>query len=224
MKLPFFRHSVFLLGVVALSACASPAEMQSMVVVRPPVASVAPSSPFRNTLTIARVEGGEETNPLCTSQVDNAAFQGALRASLEQTALLAPSPASSRFELFASLGSLNQPLIGLDLTVLSNVNYRVVERRTGQVWFQDTVVGSYTATFGDSPLAIQRLRLANEGSIRENIQGFTGRVAGTRPPAGFKPATTSLEEKLRDLKKLLDDGLINQDEHDRKKRQILNTL
>lgn len=224
MKPKFFRHSGFLLGVVVVSACASPAEMQSMVVVRQPAQAVAPGSPFRNALTVARVQGGEETNPLWTSQVDNASFLGALRESLERNDLLAAAPASARFDLFAVLGSLDQPLFGLDLSVNSNVNYRVVERTTGSIWFSDTVVGSYTATFGDSPLAIQRLRLANEGSIRENIKKFIGGLADVRPPAGSKPDASSLEEKLRGLKKLLDDGLINQDEHDRKKRQILKSL
>ncbi len=58
---------------------------------------------------IARVDGGETTNPLWTSEVDGAAFQGALRASLEQNDLLAKTAPSSRFDLFATLGSLNQP-------------------------------------------------------------------------------------------------------------------
>lgn len=220
----FYRLLVFLLGALALSACASPAEMQNMVVARQSVVTAEPNSPFKNALMIARIDGGETTNPLWTSEVDGTAFQGALRVSLEQNYLLAQKPSSPRFDLFATLGSVNQPLFGLDMTVSSSVNYRVVERKTQLAWFEDTVFASYTATFSDSPLGVQRLRLANEGSIRENIKKFITQLVRTRPPTGSKPDTSSSEEQLRKLKKLLDDGLINQEEFDYKKRQILKDI
>jgi hypothetical protein len=224
LKQPFRHVLVFLLGAVALSGCASPAEMQNMVVARQAAVSNLPTSPFRSALIIARADGGETTNPLWTSEVDNTAFRGALQASLEQNDLLADPPASSRFDLFATLASMNQPLFGLDLSVGSNILYRVVERKTRLTWFDETVYASYTATFSDSPLAIQRLRFANEGSIRENIKEFIKRLVATRPPTGVKPDTPPLEERLQSLRKLLDDGLINQEEFDRKQRQILENL
>ena len=195
-----------------------------MVVARQSVVSAAPNTLFRNALVIARVDGGETTNPLWTSEVDGAAFQGALRVSLEQNDLLAKTLPSSRFDLFATLGSVNQPLFGLDLAVSSTVAYRVVERKTQLDWFNDSVFASYTATFSDSPIAIQRLRLANEGSIRENIKKFIRRLVETQPPTGSKPDTPSSEERLRGLQKLLDNGLITQEEFDRKKRQILKDI
>ncbi|NQU58716.1 MAG: SHOCT domain-containing protein [Rhodospirillales bacterium] len=213
-----------LLGVLALSACSSPAELQNMVVTNQSVISAATGSPFKNALAISQVQGGEETNPLWTSEVSGAAFHGALQASLKQNNLLADNPSASRFELTAFLGSLNQPLIGLDLTVSSTVSYRVIERKTKMAWFDDTVVGSYTAQFGDSLIAIQRLRFANEGSIRENIKNFISRLIATRPPAGSKPNAPSTEKQLRNLKKLLDDGQITQREYDRRKRRILKDL
>jgi hypothetical protein len=118
-------------------------------------------------MVIAKIDGGETTNPLWTSEVEGPAFQGALRASLEQNNLLAKTLPSSRFDLFATLGSLNQPLFGLDLTVSSTVLYRVVERKTQLNWFNDSVFASYTATFSDSPMAMSYGRkwcLASESS------------------------------------------------------------
>ena len=224
LKQSLRRLLVFLLGALALSACASPAEMQNMVVARQPVVIAEPNSSFRNALAIARIDGGETTNPLWTSEIDGAAFQGALRESLEQNDLLAKTLPSSRFDLYATLGSVNQPFIGLDMTVSSTVMYRVVERKTKLNWFKDSVFASYTAKFSDSLIGIQRLRFANEGSIRENIKEFIRRLVKTQPPAGSKPDTSSSEEQLHKLKKLLDDGLINQEEYDRKKHQILNSL
>ena len=224
MKQSFHSLLVFAIGALALSACASPAKMQNMVVAHQSVMSAAPSSPFTNAFNIAHVDGGETTNPLWTSEVDNTAFRGALRASLEQNDLLAHASSSSKFDLFATLASVNQPLVGLDMTVSSNVNYRVVERTTGVNWFEEVIFASYTATFSDAFLGVERLRLANEGSIRENIKEFIKRLIGTQPPAGSKLETSSSEERLSKLKKLLEDGLINQEEYDRKKRQVLKEL
>ena len=34
---------------------------------------------------------------------------------------------------------------------------------------KETIIASYTAGFSDSVVAVKRLRLANEGSARENI-------------------------------------------------------
>jgi membrane protein YdbS with pleckstrin-like domain len=49
---------------------------------------------------------------------------------------------------------------------------------------------------------------------------------GGRPPIAVSAATpsTSGADKLRDLKKLLDDGLINQAEYDAKRKQLLDQL
>lgn len=214
---------------MSLSACASPAEMQNMVVARQPAVTAEPNSSFKNALTIARVDGGEATNPLWTSEVGGAEFQGALKASLEKNDLLAKSQGASRFDLFASLGSVNQPLFGLDLTVGSTVIYRVVERDTQLDWFSDSVIGSYTATFSDAPIAIQRLRLANEGSIRENIKEFIKQLISTAPPISSRSTITnsgksSAEKLLQNLNKLLDDGLITKEDFDHKKQEILKGI
>ena len=44
------------------------------------------------------------------------------------------------------------------------------------------------------------------------------------PPPATKPVTSSAKERLLELKRLLDDGLINQEDYDLKKRQILKDI
>jgi len=73
-------------------------------------------------------------------------------------------------------------------------------------------------------MAIQRLRFANEGSIRENIKEFIKRLVGTEPPTGAKPDALSTEERLRSLLKLLEKGLIKRNGYDHKKRKILEGI
>ncbi|MCS6780659.1 MAG: hypothetical protein NZ555_13270 [Geminicoccaceae bacterium] len=42
--------------------------------------------------------------------------------------------------------------------------------------FATLVIESYTATFADAALGVERLRLANEGSMRRNIETFIDRL------------------------------------------------
>lgn len=165
-----------LLALAMLSACASPAEMNNMIVNQRALVSSVPDTPFIGAITINRVTGGEQTNPLWTSQIDNVAFTGALERSLENSGLLAPGLPKARFSLDATLSAVNQPLFGLDMTVASRVNYHLKEIQTNKIWFDDSISASHTATFSDSAIGIQRLRFANEGSIRENISVFIKRL------------------------------------------------
>jgi hypothetical protein len=225
----YYRLVAAILIATALSACASPAEMQNMVVAQQTIETSSLNTPFKNALVIASVKGGENTNPLWTSEVDGAAFQGALNISLEKNDLLAKTPSASRFDLFATLGSIDQPIFGLDMTVSSTVVYRVVERETQLDWFNDSVFASYTATFSDAVIGVQRLRFANEGSIRENIKEFIKRVVRTQPPTEPRPKVSKsdkpyADELLRKLNKLLNNGLINKKEFDHKKREILKGI
>jgi len=165
-----------------LVGCASPAEVKNMTVDQSTFVASVPDTPFKNGLTIKQVNGGEETNPLWTSEVSNSGFGEALKQSVQQSGLMAPTPLEARYDVYATLASMDQPLFGLDFQVTSRVNYRVIERETLKTWFDEGVVSSYTATFSDAALAIQRLRFANEGSIRENITEFIKRLMSVDKP------------------------------------------
>lgn len=165
--------SIFALA--SLIACASPAEVQNMVV-RDTSLMAPGTSPFAGNLMISEVRGGEATNPLWTSEVDNESFRGALQQSLLSTGYLSADPAKATFSVEAELSDLDQPIFGLDLTVRSLIRYRIQNQSTIDVWFDEPVIVSYTATFGDAAIAIKRLRLANEGSIRLNIESFLRKI------------------------------------------------
>jgi hypothetical protein len=177
--------SVLCLGLLA--ACAQPARVQNMVANR--TAAVLPAdSPLKEAICVAEVTGGEETNPLWTSEVDNAGFAGALTASLRNNSLLGPSDERCAYDLNANLLGLAQPIMGFDLTVTSNINYSVIERSNQIPYFQTTVQKPFTADFSSSLLAIERLRLANEGAIKDNIAEFIRRLLDHTPPPDPAPA------------------------------------
>lgn len=171
----FSRLRAVLFAMAALgllSACASGAKPEAMAVAKSP--EIATNQALQGAMQVGTITGGTETNPMLMSQVDDAAFRTALEDSLRNHGYLAPSSAAARFTVDAQLQNLDQPIFGLTLTVVSSVTYDVQgpsERRS----FPITRSGE--ATFGDSPIAVERLRLANEKSIQANIRAFLAEIA-----------------------------------------------
>jgi hypothetical protein len=224
-------HGMLALTVLILSACASPAVLENMIVTLQDVRDVSPSPDFENAIAIVQVKKGKETNSLLPLKVDNASFQKALSASLQQNGLLAVPQSLSKFDLFANLESLNQPLFGGDFKVTSNIRYRVVERGTKITWYEELISASYTTVYSNTGLPVGGMRFANEGAIRENIKEFITRLSKKNPPdvngaeeSVSEPNPLSAIQKLHDLQKLLDDGLIKKDEYILKRDLILNNL
>ena len=171
-RLSFTLISLFLVGL--LSACATPARMSAMIPERSAETTIAERSPLFSSIRLGSVIGGESTNPLWTSQVGNAEFRSAMRSALANHAMLANG--LGKFELQIHLMGLSQPLLGLDMTVTSTAKYDLVNIQTRKSEFTETIVTPYTAKFGDAFIGTERLRLANEGSIREIIKSFIQRL------------------------------------------------
>ena len=177
------RIRLLVIGAIAVtqSACATPARIENMVA--PATADgVAPNSVLAQAICVTEVTGGEETNPLWTSEVDDASFRAALETSLRNNRLAASSADDCRYDLEANLLGLAQPSFGFNMEVTSHVNYSVLERPSGDPYYLTTVTAAYTAPFGDAFLGVTRLRLANEGSIRANIRQFIEELAAYDPP------------------------------------------
>jgi hypothetical protein len=133
-----------------------------------------PSAAVARGVILGPVAGGERTNPLWTSQVDNAPFAAALEESLRTAGLLAERD-GARYELKAILVKLDQPLLGLNMTVKSEIRY-VLTDRAGAVVLDEVIAASHTATMGEAFAGVKRLRLANEGSARKNIAELIQRL------------------------------------------------
>ena len=209
-----------------VAGCASPARVDQMAASGQPAQRVAETL-LRNNVAIRDVTGGQETSPMWKSNVGNGEFNLALEESLRNVGLLAPNRQAGRFTLTAHLQSLEQPMFGLDMTVTASVNYVVVERASGKEIFQRTVAVPYTAKLGDAFVGVERLKLANEGAIRTNISQLIDELFRLRIDAVAVPATAagtaqSTEEKLMELKRLSDDGLITKEVYLERQKAILN--
>lgn len=166
------RILAILAAILYLSGCASGAKMGNMVY----EGSVkAYDTALESNVDVTNVSGGKETNPAWTSEIDNDAFAGALQQSLRKQGLLS---GNGRFQLEALLLEVDQPMFGLDFEVTTHVRYILTDHdNNGSVVMNETIVAPYTATIGDAFAAIKRLRLANEGSGKANIQSLLEKLS-----------------------------------------------
>jgi hypothetical protein len=158
-----FGRVLVILALLApgLAACATP---QAMTVV-----GVTNANPkYRNAIAVRSVSGGAAMNVLTMPGVPNEPLKTALENSLAASGYLARS-GTPKFHVDAEIKNLDQPLIGLDLTVTADVTYKV----SGAGSTADYPVrSSGKATFSDSPIAADRLRIANERAMQDNIKLF----------------------------------------------------
>ncbi len=178
----FFRGAVPLLAI-ALAACAAPAAPDRMAAPAARAADVAAASPLRQAIAVGPVGGGEETDPMWTSEVGNAEFRQALELSLERRGYLSRDPGEARFRLEAFLVELKQPRSGYTLHVASYVRYKLLRAADDAVMIDELISGSAKATLGDSLVGIKRLQIANEKAMRNNIAAFLLRLRAFEPPA-----------------------------------------
>jgi hypothetical protein len=160
--------TIRLLMLVSLSAflfgCASGAKMENMTYLE---SQKTYDKSLQNEIGVSDVSGGKDTNPAWTSEISNAAFYGALKASLSEQGLLSNS---GKYSLKVYMKKVEQPLFGIDMTVTTHVTYVLTDTTNNTVVLDKTVVAPYTATIGDAFVGAQRLRLANEGSGKRNIE------------------------------------------------------
>jgi uncharacterized lipoprotein YajG len=155
-----------------LGGCATPATSQAMTVKPGTTASVNPK--LKGAVKVADVTGGKETNPLWTSQVDNAGFKKALSDSLAISGYLAPDASKATYSVSAELMELEQPIFGFNFDVKSNVKYKLAGPAAARAY---PVKATGTATVSDAFVAIERLRIANERSVLENIKQFVNELS-----------------------------------------------
>jgi hypothetical protein len=176
------------LAALSVCACASPSNPAAMVAAASPDVVFSSGSALHQNVELGTVDGGRETNPLWTSQVSSEDFAEALRGSFQAHAILTTQGGDYRLD--ATLMELNQPFAGLDMSVHSTVRYALTEVASGDVVYEEVISERYTATMGDAFVGVERLRLANEGSIRANIERLISQLHD-QFGAGAAPAATA---------------------------------
>jgi len=166
--------------IVGLAGCASSADPAAMVVAAPAATAKPFPAALQHAMCVRNVTGGEKTNPMWASKVDNEGFKAALSSSLDASGLSA-APACA-FPIDANLLGLSQPSFGFDITVTAHVNYKVYQP-SGDPLLLATIDSPYLAKMSEAFVGVERLKKANEGSIRTSILMFLDKLRDTTPAA-----------------------------------------
>ncbi len=168
-----------LVATVALifSGCDSFARVDFMVVNGSKYAAREPlTKEFKNNISVIRVSGLKNNYPIGISEIGNTQFKIALEKSLLEANLLNAIPQSSAFHLNANLFEVKQPGVSLDFTVSASVQYELVETSSGAVVYSEKITKLYTSYMKDSFVGFERLRFANEGAAKANIEELIKRL------------------------------------------------
>lgn len=166
---------VLALPAVLFIGCASPAKQENMVY--RPQAPLSYDSALYKGVNLQNAAGGQKTNPMWTSEISTEAFSEAVKSTLEEEGLFSEN---GRYQLAIEMQKTDQPMFGMNLTVTTYVNYVLTDSSNSTVILNETITAPYTATVGDSFAAIKRLRLANEGSGKENIKGLLEKLSALK--------------------------------------------
>lgn len=158
--------TLFLLAALFLGGCASGAQPEAML-----ARMTVPVHQSQSDLSVT-VIGGKETSKMWVSQISDQDFVQALQDSIVQAGLFrkatATSPAAYKLDTF--IVQLNQPMFGASMTVSMEVNYSLARTNPKEVIWQKALTSTYTAPFSEAFIGATRLRKANEGAARKNIE------------------------------------------------------
>jgi len=160
--------SVILLLIVAvtITGCASPASVKGMV----PSFDHTSFISTNKTLMIAEVKGGEKTNPMLYSRIENEGFQEALTTTLKRSGIFKDvfTDKKGDCKIYAEIVSQElQP--GLTITSTLFINYKLVEAKSSRELWKENILSQYDAKFEEAPYGALRAQKANEGAVRDNL-------------------------------------------------------
>ncbi len=164
ISIPFLLGLVFL--ALTMTGCfAAGARAKAMMPEQIEVGTQHPSS-----VSLA-VQGGQETNPFYESEISNEAFIEALQDALSKSGIFTKVSQSSEadYRLEVLLDKVHQPILSLATTVTLETHWKLMQVNSGKIVWQEFIKSSYEAAFLPNLYGVARLRVANEGAARENI-------------------------------------------------------
>ena len=160
-----------ILFATLIAGCSTPARVGDMVDQTGQRSSLNTEN-LKTNIFVDSVIGGEETNPLWTSEIGSKEFQTTLEQSLAKAGLLDIVRDDSAYLLNVNMLKVDQPWGGIDMTVTATVSYVLTDRLSRQEIYNRTIAIPYTAEFSEAFLGVERLRKANEGAARVSIKQF----------------------------------------------------
>jgi hypothetical protein len=156
-----------------ITGCATASKPEAMV-----VGKIELAKKHAATLSL-KVTGGSETSSAGSSKISNADFTTALTNSITSSELFSKllDAASSDYHLDVMIARLDQPMMGFNMTVTLETNWKLTRKSDGSVVWQRAIPSTFKATMDDAFAGVTRLRLANEGAARTNIEAALKEMA-----------------------------------------------
>jgi len=185
------KFMIFFIAVFAgiVSGCATGAVSTKMV---PLEYSIQKKQPY---VVAVQTTGGKETNPAWVSQISSESFKEALVESINKSGAFSAIVQADHadYMLDVDIVDLDQPIWGgIDMTVTMTAKWKLTSMKDKAVVFQENITKPYKAAFGDALIAAERLRLANEGTARENIREGLKKISELPLTAESKVASATL--------------------------------
>jgi hypothetical protein len=171
---PRITQGFIALTVSILAGCASPSIDSSALV---PTDAIVRRI-HGGTVNIS-ASGAHETNPRWFLLVSNENLREALETSVLRYGIFSRVIQSSdtNYRLDVALLGLKQPWFGASLKVTAEMSWKLTDVHSGRILWQQDTTCPYTAAFGEALQATNRLEIANEGAIRENIKAGIEQMA-----------------------------------------------
>lgn len=130
------------------------------------------------------VTGGSETSGMGASKISNADFAEAITSSIAQSGVFSRiMPAGSGdYALGVQIVRLDQPMFGLSFTVTLECTWRLTRQSDGRIVWEKSISTPFTASTSDAFAGTTRLRLANEGAARTNIEEAIKQLGALKLP------------------------------------------
>lgn len=171
-KMKNFKYTSILAISIVLFGCAfSPAKIENMIYHGDKKKY---TENLKNNIEILCVLGGEETRLEWGAKINGNDFHKTVRKSLSEQGLL--SDKNGEYQLKIRILKIKQPAVGFSATVITYIRY-ILTNNSNSVVFDETVTSSYTAAVKDAFVGATRLRLATEGSARNNIEIFLKKLS-----------------------------------------------
>lgn len=124
------------------------------------------------TVSLSDSIGGQETNPLWTSQISNSAFTEALSNALVKSGIFSEviKASNADYILDVTIVDYNKPWAGIDFDIRMTTTWELTDGQTLLPVWSETFETIYHAKFSEALFAAERLQKANEGAVRVNIK------------------------------------------------------
>lgn len=166
------RLVILLFVTVILTGCLKPIPTENMIPTQIGNEYLIYSGLLYRSISVSKVGGGKETNPVMFSEIGNPELEKAIIKSLESNNYYASTTEDAKYTLNVFLVEIDRPKGGFTTTITTFVRYKLTDDKNNKVVLDEIVKTSDTKTVGEVFSGVSRMRITQEESIKKNIAQF----------------------------------------------------